>query len=432
MGDRNNKRKPFFLKKYSKPIPELKKIREDESSTKEVIVERNVGFNTFEVTLIIIISVLFGFIVGCILNSSKSSFTGKEVPTEINEFIMTYNSILDNYYGSVNEKDLMNAAISGMVNSLDDPYSSFMNTEDTEVFNKTVDGVYVGIGVTVVSKDNRYVVVDIFDKSPAKDSGMMVGDVIVKIGKTDVSLLSLNEVAKLIRGKKDTVVKITVLRGNEELVLKVKRGDVEVTSVTGEVIEKDNKKIGYIYINSFAATTFKQFKSVLSDLEKKKISSLILDVRGNPGGHLTQVSAILEMFFDKKTVLYQIESKSKRQKVYSTTKEKREYPVVVIVNEQSASASEILASSFQDNYKNATVLGTTTYGKGTVQKAMNLSSGVSLKYTTQKWLTPKGAWINEKGVVPDVEVFQGESYYNVPSMENDMQVQKAIEILIQK
>ena len=174
--------------------------------------------------------------------------------------------------------------------------------------------------------------------------------------------------------------------------------------------------------------TFYQFKEHLTKLEKNKIDSLIIDVRDNTGGHLTQVNKILSMFFDKKTLLYQIETKNGVENIYATDNDKRNYKVVILINYGSASASEILASAFQDNYKNVTIVGTKSYGKGTIQSAIRLSTGASLKYTSQKWLTSKGVWLDNKGVVPNVEVKIEDPNYTVTG-EKDLQYLKAVEIL---
>lgn len=431
MSNNNKKKKDFFIEKYFHKFSSLKK----DFKEKDIYSSDDNGdnsFNTFEVVVIIVISVLFGIIVGCILISGKGNIIDSEVSPELNEFISTYNTILKDYYDSVSEKDLVNAAVSGMINSLDDPYSSYMDSEETESFNEAVDGSYVGIGVTVGQKDGKNCVVDMFKDSPAKKAGMKVNDVFVKVGGKDVTKLPLAELSKLIKGKSGTVIKIVVQRDGKEVDLVVKRAAVEIPSVSSKVIEKDGKKIGYISIDSFAANTFTQFKDELSKLDKKKIQSLILDVRSNPGGHLIQVTKILELFFDKKTVLYQIETKGKKRKISSTTKDKKTYPIAILVNSASASASEILAACFQENYKKINIIGKTTYGKGTVQQAVELSTGASLKYTTQKWLTPKGNWINEKGVVPDIVVDQGENFIKTGADEDDLQLQKAIDVLIEK
>lgn len=400
--------------------------------TLEVVVEKDKGFNTFEVVVIIIISILFGFVVGCIISFSKVSLKGEVVSEEASEIISTYNSIVDNYYDTIDEKELMDAAISGMINSLDDPYSSYMDDSETTSFNQTVDGEYIGIGVTVAYKDGKCYILDMFSGSNAEKSGLKIKDLIIKIGQKDVTNLSLDEISNLIRGKSGTKVKITVIRGEEEKTFSVERSSIEVPSVYSKVITKDDKKIGYLLIDTFAANAYKQFNIELKKVENKNVNGLIIDVRNNSGGYLSQVQKILEKFFDENVVLYQIETKGKKQKIYSTTSEKRNYPMVILVNKSSASASEILVASFKDNYKNSYIVGTITYGKGTIQKSLKLSSGSSIKYTTQKWLTPKGKSINEKGITPDYEVEQGDSYFSDPIDDNDLQLKKAIELLMQK
>jgi carboxyl-terminal processing protease len=196
--------------------------------------------------------------------------------------------------------------------------------------------------------------------------------------------------------------------------------------VYDSLIEENNKKIGYLQVTSFSNNTYKQFEMKLKKLEKDNIQSLIIDVRDNPGGQLLQTKDILSLFFPKDTVLYQIESKNSKIKVRSTTKESRSYPIAVLINSNSASASEILASCFQERYKKAIIVGSTSYGKGTVQKSQNLSSGTSIKFTTQKWLTSKGKWLEKNGIVPDFVVNQSEEYYQETCMENDAQLQEAI------
>ena len=185
-------------------------------------------------------------------------------------------------------------------------------------------------------------------------------------------------------------------------------------------------------MDTFASNTAKQFSKELKKLEKKNVDSLIIDVRNNSGGRLSQVKEILDEFLGNKVEIYRIETKGKVEKVYTSDKIKRNIPVVVLVNEGSASASEILATAFMDRYKNATIVGTVTYGKGTIQKAVELSSGASLKYTTQKWLTSKGEYLQDKGLTPDIEVNQKGEYYDNPTDENDAQLQKAIEVLTTK
>ncbi|MBE6157781.1 MAG: S41 family peptidase [Firmicutes bacterium] len=407
-------------------------MTDKDEEIREVIVETNTGFNMIEVIIMIIISILFGILVGTVISNTRKSVGGVKVSRELQEFITTYNNVNENYYGKISEKELVNAAIEGMISKLDDPYSMYMDSKETEEFNETVDGSYVGIGATVGVKDNNNYIISLFEKSPAEKSGLKVGDIFVKVDGKDVKGMDLSKLTSLIKGKENTPVEVTVLRDGKEITKTITRSSIDLPSVTSKVITKNNKKIGYIYISSFAANSYKQFKSELLELEKDKIDSLVIDVRSNPGGHLNQVTKILELFMNKKKVLYQVESKGIKTKKYSTTKEKRDYNVVVLIDSASASASEILAAAFKESYDNATIVGMKSYGKGTVQKAYQLTGGASFKYTTEKWLTPKGNWIDKAGISPDVEVRLGEEYKNNPTDENDSQLQKALEILLKK
>ena len=194
-------------------------------------------------------------------------------------------------------------------------------------------------------------------------------------------------------------------------------------------LEEENQKIGYIHIHIFSSHAFTQFQAALKELENQKIDSLIIDVRDNPGGHLAQARNILSLFFDKKTLLFQTESNGKRTKVYSTTAEKRDYPIIILMNQDTASAAEVLVACFQENYKNYHVVGVNSYGKSHVQKSLTLNSGSSIKFSIEKWLTPSGKIISETGLVPDVVVEQSPVYYVDQTVENDAQLQKAISII---
>ena len=418
--NKKNEDKSFLFKKKRKVV-EKEELDDD---IREVIVERDNGFNTVEVIVIILISILFGVVVGCILNSDKTF--GTAVSDEVSEIISTYDAILENYYEDIDAGELADAAVSGMISILDDPYSIYMDSNDTDSFLESVNGSFVGVGITVEWCDNIFRVVEVLDESPAADAGLKIDDIIIKIDGKDVNGLTLDELSNSIKGKVGSKVKITVKRNDEEITVTAKRAVVEIPSVTSEVYENN---IGYIAIDSFSATTYDQFNKAFKNLKNKDINSLIIDVRDNPGGKLGQVNKILDLFFNKKTVLYKIVTKDKTTKIYADNSDKESMPVVVLVNHESASASEILAASFKDNYKNSTIVGSVTYGKGTIQKAVELSSGASIKYTTQKWLTPKGDWINEKGVIPDEVVNQSDEYRLNPTFENDLQLQKAIEVL---
>lgn len=418
---------PFVKPNFHK-ISQLKEEDvDDDENIREVIVEHKSGFNTLEVLIIVVISIAFGVVVGCSLSIFRENYQNMNLSEPVKEMIAVYQNILDTYYKDVDGNDLSDAAINGMISSLDDPYSVYMDEDDSDVFNTTVDGSYVGIGVTVVASDTSdFIVIEVLDNSPAQKAGIEVGDVITEIDSKSVIGLTLDDISSLIKGKSGSKIKLTLLRGEDTLTKTVTRGNVELVSV---VSKKYDNNIGYIYIQNFAANTYQQFKKELNKLEKQGITSLIIDVRSNPGGHLNQTKDILELFMDKNKVLYQVEFKEDKEKIKDETKASRDYPVVVLINSSSASASEILAASFQDSYSQATLVGETTYGKGTVQQAYSLTDGSSLKYTTERWLTPKGKWIDGKGVSPDYEVSLSDDYLNNPIEDNDSQLQKALKLL---
>ena len=360
-------------------------------NTKKNIIEKvkvsKLNFNLFEVIIIVIISISLGTIIGSSIIYSNDKIAITKIPKELDEFVKTYNNINENYYKKIKKEDLVDAAIEGMINSLDDPYSNYMSESDTETFNETIDGEYVGIGVTISIEEDYAQILEVADNSPAKSAGLKVNDKIIEIDNKKIKGKSIEEISNLVKGKKNSKIKLKVLRNDKELEITLKRKPVEISSIESKVIEQNDKKIGYIYIDVFAANTYKQFKNNLNKLESKNIDSLIIDVRNNPGGHLNQVTKILELFLDKNKVLYQIKVKNNTTKVYSTTKDKRNYNIAVLINSSSASAAEILASAIKESY-HGTIVGITSHGKGTVQKSYELNNGTSLKYTTEEWLTP--------------------------------------------
>ena len=419
MKKKNNKKKSSLLYRIKKRFLKIK-----DAIIGDLDEEERTSFSIYEVIGIIVISILFGVVVGYVIMYSRYPANQVGNNKALREVVETYQEIANYYYGGMSETALSEGAIKGMIQSLNDANSNYMNQEVTNTFNETVDGSFVGIGVVIQYKDDYNEVVEVYKNGPAEKAGIKVGDVLLKVDGQDIKGVYGDKVASLVRGKSGTMVELAVMRDEKEKTIKVKRGVVELQSVSSDVINYENRNIGYIKITSFADNTSKQFSGALSKIEES-IDSLVIDVRDNPGGHLQQVTDILSVFFSKGKVLYQIESKEKKDKVTSLTKESRDYPVMVLINRGSASASEILASCFKDNYPNAKIIGITSYGKGTVQKSVSLRSGNSFKYTTQKWLTAKGEWIDGKGVVPDIEVTQSNEYLQNPVYENDVQLQEA-------
>ena len=405
-------------------------IMEDENidTTKEIVTIKKEGFSYPEMVIIMIIAILFGFLIGNVVSFTKKETTNSSVPSELKEFVDTYNDIVNNYYDKVNKEELIDAGIKGMINYLDDPYATYFDGTSSTNFNQTLEGNYEGVGIEVTLDNNKVKITKVFADTPAKKAGIKVGDYITKVNGESVEGKSLSDVVSLIKNAKNKEVEITITRDNQEKAMKVTRTTVDMPYTSSKVYEENGKKIGYLKIEMFSNNITKQVKKELESLKKKNIDKLVIDVRDNPGGYLTQVTEILSLFMTKKDVIYQLQTKNNKEKVYSTSsKATYSYPVVVLINENSASASEILASAFKETY-NAEIVGVNSYGKGTVQKTGDLNNGDTIKYTVQKWLTPKGNWINEKGVTPTKEV-KLELKENEPLTEdNDNQLKAAIEL----
>lgn len=412
------------LKSQSKTIKRI----EDNKPVEVIRSKRTTYFSTLEVILIMILSILFGSVIGVIFSLTKYNYLDSS-DKNLQEFISTYNSIVNNYYNKVNKDELIDSAINGMVNSLDDPYSTYMDESETDDFNDSISGYYDGVGITISVDGNNIKIIDIIHDSPADKAGMKKGDIIVKVNDINITKDNFNIMRDTISNADNKKIKFLVNRDGNEMTFNIKKDRIVIDSVFSDI--KDNN-IGYLEITSFYANTGDQFEKKLNELEKENISSLIIDLRDNPGGHLNQVNRVVEPFFKKGVVIYQVESNNKKTKIKTTKKDSRKYPVVILINENTASAAEIVAACFDDNYSDITLVGKKTYGKGTIQKEVNLTSGSSYKYTTDRWLTSKGKWLNRGttgGLDPDIELER----YDLNDLNNtDLQLQKAISILNEK
>lgn len=406
-----------------------KKDQEEDSPGREIIVEKKVGFNYLEVILIMIITLIIGGFLGGFVNQFMAKTTKNESVTvshEFQEFLDTYEDIKENYYEEIDEGEMLSAGIKGMIEYLGDKYSVYMDEDETEDFNEQVEGKYVGIGTEIMQlEDGSVIVSNPFEDSPAAKAGLQAGDVIIRVNDIDVTEMSSSEVSDLIKKSTDSKVNITVRRDDEEKTFTVERETIEIESVDSSVFDVNQKKVGYIYISIFAANTYQQFERALETLEDEGIDSLVIDVRSNSGGYLDCVTEIASLFLGNGKVVYQLDTKGIVEKVYDQTKAQRDYPIAVLINSSSASASEILAAALKESY-GADVVGVNSYGKGTVQRAYQLENGATVKYTIQKWLTPDGNWINEVGVEPTLRVEMNTEYYQNPSDETDNQLQEAL------
>lgn len=387
------------------------------------------NFNYKEVIFLVVLTCLVSVLMGnsISMKKPKQEFTNQD--EYLKEFENNYQYILDNYYDEVDKDAIIKGAIEGMVNALGDDYSVAISDENSNNFNIRLTGSYSGIGIEIINDSNYNIIIsDVFENSPAEKAGLQVMDIITSIDDEDFTNKKTYELTNYIKDNNKEKYTIKIKRGTEEKTFEVTRELVQIKSIYSELKEVDNKKIGYIYISVFASNTAMQFKQAIESLEEQGIDSLIIDVRYNTGGHLTSVVDMLSCLLDSSKVIYQIESKNNTTKYYSRGDKTKNYPIVVLQNKQSASASELLSAALKEEY-GATIIGEVSYGKGTVQELVTLSDGTQYKFTTKKWLTPHGNWINKTGVSVDIEEVLSEDYKENPTEENDNQLQKAIEYL---
>lgn len=403
----------------------IKPVKKEEK-IETVIVDKNASFNLLEVIIIILMTgLVVGVSTGILVykNYNKIEATANNKPKNyLKEFDSAYNNILNSYIEKIDGKELLDAAISGMYNYLGDPYTGFLNEATSSDLNERLVGEYKGIGIEITKVEEGILVVTVFPNTPAEKIGLSTGDIIVKIDGVDISNMDAEESSKMIKNSNKEKVELSYLRSGITI---TKTLDVKKVYVPS--IKKENyDSVGYIKIDTFSGTTAEQFETALKELEKDGINSLVIDVRGNGGGYLSAAVDIAELFIEKGKNIYGLEKKTGTKFYEDTTNAKRDYKVAVLMNSGSASASEILAASLKESY-GATLVGTVSYGKGTVQETKELESGGMIKYTTAYWLTPNGAKIDGIGLKPDHEV--NAPYSEDLTLENDTQLKEAINIV---
>lgn len=384
--------------------------------------ERNASFNLIEVIIIIVMtSLIVGVSTGVIVynNYAKETSGIKDDNQYISEFKKAYNNIINGYVEKVDESKLIDAAIEGMYDYLGDPYTNYIDETNTDDLTDRLNGKYTGIGVEITKVEEGILVINVFKDGPAYTAGIEAGDILIKLNGNDITSLSAAEVSNSIKNSNKDIIELSVVRSGITMTKTVNIKNVNIPSVSKE----NFNNVGYIKIDTFSNTTYTQFKDALESLEKDGITSLIIDVRNNGGGYLNSAVEIAELFVEKGKNIYGLENKSGKNFYEDNTKAKRDYKIVMLINGTSASASEVLTCALKESY-GATVIGTTSYGKGTVQETSKLLTGGMVKYTTAYWLTPNGNSINNTGIKPDIEVIMDniENY----SYDNDTQLQTAI------
>lgn len=357
--------------------------------------------------------------------------TQSEETNNISQELSKYKTIIDKYYlGDVDEAKLKEGAIKGYLEGLGDPYTEYISKEEMEEYLEDTKGNFVGIGIYMTKNTqlNMIEVLSAIKNTPAEKAGIMPGDLIKSVDGTDYTADDLNTISTKIKGEAGTKVKLQVVRGNETLEFEVERQKIIVNQVDGKVLENN---IGYIEIPSFDETTGDEFKTKFEELQKQNIKSLIIDLRNNGGGIVSEALKIADYVADKDSVLlYEVDKNNKETIKKSENKPIINMPIIILVNENTASSSEILSGALKDLGK-AKIVGKKTYGKGVIQEILTLPDGSGVKITTEEYQTPNRNKIHKVGIEPDENVELPDTVKNVLQVKEneDTQLQKAIEML---
>ena len=390
----------------------------------------------YRVIMLIIVVALVTFVLTSVflynkLGTSSIFNTGiSGENTELLRKIYNVKSILDNKYVSkINEEDLVNGAIKGYVDGVGDEYTQYFTKEEMENFYSEIEGNYVGIGIYMIqnTEDNTIVVLYPIEGSPAQAAGIQTGDVIKKVDGIEFTGEEFDQISSKIKGKEGTKVTLEIERSGQILTLEIERKSIDLYPIESELLENN---IGYINITSFDSDCAKEFKTVYENLSKANITSLIIDLRNNGGGIVAEALDIADYVLDKNQVILITKDKEGKERIEkSTNKPIIDVPIVILTNENTASASEILTAALRENNK-AVIVGEKTYGKGVIQELYTLSDGSGLKVTVEEYYTPNRSKINGIGITPDVEASPSEDI--IVEMEQDKQLQEAIKILKNK
>ena len=342
----------------------------------------------------------------------------------LNKITDIINIIQQRFVGkkSPSKQELYEAAMTGIVNGLDDPYSEYLTKKDLESFTEDLDGEYVGVGMSIDKrKDAPLVVVSPFVGSPAAKAGIKIGDKIIKIDGKDILPLNANETVNMLKGKQGTKVEVEIVREGKKDPFKVTliRDNIKLEMVESRMLEN---KIGYVSLLKFGNHTGEEIRKHVEDLQTQGMKGLILDLRSNPGGSLKEAQDISSLFITQDMVVYLKYKNGQETKYNRTMKNLGNFPMIVLVNGGSASASEIVTGALKD-YKRATIIGQKTFGKGIVQEVMPLNDGDALKLTIAQYFTPNGNYIHEKGIEPDIKVDM-EEVLSIKGYANDSEEAK--------
>lgn len=364
--------------------------------------------------------ILIGFVVGVAVTvSSERSISPTTLQAAIARLTPTpknadYGQLLDVWdrlhrdyvNANIDDRQLLQGALAGLVSGLGDPYSTYMTADTAKQFEDEISGSFEGVGMQVGYKEDKVTIIAPLPDSPAEKAGLKAGDVIITVDTVDVSKLNLDQVIEKIRGKQGTTVIISIQRGTDlqPKTFTVVRQTISVDSVTAKTVDHNGKKIVEVGVSNFNQDTDRELRAKLKTLNAQSLNGVLLDLRNNPGGYLDQAVDVTSIFQDHGEVVSEVDRESQKKTLsVSGNAFLADIKIVVLVNGGSASAAEIVAGALQDSGR-ATIIGTQTFGKGTVQDYQTLSDGSSLKLTIAKWLTPKGRSISELGITPDIVI----------------------------
>ena len=383
------------------------------------------GFNLISVIIIICItSVVSAVTAGIIVtNNYNLSYSDLSNDKELTDFIKAYSNIVNNYYEDVDKEKMLDSALNAMLNYLGDNYTTYLTDEQRKALEESLQGTYQGIGVEI-NKDR--VITKVTKNGPAEAAGLQAGDKFMSIDGTKLNDTDGNAVGLLIRGTDKKAVDIVVDRNGEELTFNVKIGTIEEPAI---VYGMQENNIGYIQISKFSRPLTSQMENALKELEANGMEKLIIDLRNNTGGYLDSAETTASLFLKKGKLIYSLEDKNSKEDYYDQTETSRDYPIVVLINNNSASSAEILAAALKDSY-GAVLVGQTSYGKGKVQQTYDMKDGSMAKFTSARWLRPTGDCIDKKGIKPDFEVSQTtQTNENGEEIIIDTQLVKALEVI---
>ena len=390
------------------------------------------GFAAGLIVAVLVVSLVGGTRFFLKDSESSSSESKKLLDEDTKDKLSEIEKLLDTYYLYDVDEDAMEEGLyAGVLSGLDDPYTVYYSKEEADEYKESMSGTFQGIGVTIVSdKDTGTVKINrVYEDSPAEAAGLKAGDYFVKVAGKSCKDMDVTAVASAVRGDAGTTVDITVSRDGEELDFTIERQSIDAQTVDSYMLDD---AIGYIYVMEFDTNTYDAFDAAYKNLQEQGMKGLIIDLRENPGGDVNVCTKMLDDLLPEELFVYTEDKNGTVQNYEGTGDDQIDIPLVLLVNGDSASASEIFTGALQD-YGVATVIGTTTYGKGVVQVLLNLDDGSMIKVTTANYYTPKGRNLNGEGITPDIEVeLDGSLGYvlgDKPVSDNDAQLQKAIEVL---